>query len=82
MSKEFDSFCVNHEIVRRHTVHNKSQQNDIAEHFNRVLSESIITMLSESQLPLQFWGEALAAFVHVHNRYSTSALPDTTLFEM
>ena len=39
-------------------------------------------MLSESHLPLQFWGEALAAFVHVHNRCPTSALPGTTPFEV
>ena len=54
----------------------------MAECFNRVLGESIITMLSESHLPFQFWGEALAAFIHVYNRYPTSALPGTTLFEV
>ena len=82
MSKEFDSFCADHGIVRRHTVRNRPQQNGVAERFNRVLGESITTMLSESHLPLQFWGEALAAFVHVHNRCPTSALPGTTPFEV
>ena len=82
MSKEFDSFYADYEIVRRHTVCNRPQQNGIAERFNRVLGESITTMLSESHLSLQFWGEALAAFIHVHNRCPTSALPGTTPFEV
>ena len=38
-------------------------------------------MLYESGMAPSFWGEALATFVHVHNRISTSALPDTTPHE-
>ncbi len=68
MSKEFDNFCLDHGIVRRHTVRNRPQQNGVAERFNRTLGEGITTMLAESYLPLQFWGEALAALVHTHNR--------------
>ncbi|KAJ3489721.1 hypothetical protein NLI96_g1948 [Meripilus lineatus] len=82
MSKEFDSFCADHGIVRRHTVRNRPQQNGVAERFNRLLNESITTMLAESNLPMQFWGEALATFIHIHNRCSTSSLPNTTPFEM
>ncbi|KAJ3489714.1 hypothetical protein NLI96_g1945 [Meripilus lineatus] len=82
MSKEFDNFCADHGIVRRHTVRNRPQQNDVAERFNRLLNESITTMLAESNLPMQFWGEALATFIHIHNRCSTSSLPNTTPFEM
>ena len=54
----------------------------MAEHFNRVLSESITTMLSESHFPLQFWRKSLTAFVYAHNRYSTFALPSITPFEV
>ena len=39
-------------------------------------------MLSESHLPLVFWGEALAAYVHVWNRLWTSTLKGKTPFEM
>jgi hypothetical protein len=38
-------------------------------------------MLHESGMLLSFWGEALAAFVHVHNRITTSALPESTPHE-
>ena len=57
MPKEFDTFCADHGIVRRHTVRNRPQQNGVAERFNRLLGERITTMLAESHLPLQFWEE-------------------------
>jgi hypothetical protein len=38
-------------------------------------------MLYESGLPLSFWGEALAAFVYVHNKIITSALLNSMLHE-
>ena len=82
MSKKFDNFCADHNIVRRDTMHNRPQQNGVAKHFNRVLGKSITTTLLESHLPLQFWRETLAAFIHVHNRCPTSALPGTTSFEV
>jgi hypothetical protein len=48
---------------------------------NRTLEEGVISMLYESGMAPSFWGEALAAFVHVHNRITTSALPDSTPYE-
>jgi hypothetical protein len=42
------------------------------------MEEGIISMLYESRMAPSFWGEALAAFVHVYNRITTSALPDST----
>ena len=60
---------------------NRPQQNGVAEHFNRVLSESITSMLSEAHLPPQFWGEALSSLVHVLNRTPTSSIPHTTPYE-
>ena len=80
MSKKFDNFCADHNIVRRDTMHNRPQQNGVAKHFNRVLGKSITTTLLESHLPLQFWREVLVIFIYFYNRYSTSALPGTTPF--
>lgn len=82
MSKEFDNFCLDHGIVHRHTVRNRPQQNGVAERFNRTLGKGITTMLAESHLPLQFWGEALAALVHTHNKCSMSSLPNITSYQM
>ncbi|ETW78197.1 hypothetical protein HETIRDRAFT_454217 [Heterobasidion irregulare TC 32-1] len=57
-----DSFCLEHGIARRHTAHNRPQQNGVAERANRTIMEALTTMLSESHLPLVFWGEALATY--------------------
>ena len=78
MSKEFEQFCIEHGIARRHTVRNRPQQNGVAERCNRTLGEGITAMLQDAGLPLSFWGEALASLVHVLNREPTSIAPDTT----
>ena len=44
--------------------------------------ELITSMLSESNLPHQFWAECLSAVVHVWNRCPTSAIQHSTPFEM
>jgi transposase InsO family protein len=79
MSREFEAFCIDHSIQRQHSAQNHPQQNGIAERANRILEEGIISMLYESGMPASFWGEALAAFVHIHNRVFTLALLDRTL---
>ena len=81
MSKEFEQFCIEHGIARRHTVRNRPQQNGVAERFNRTLGEGITTMLQEAGLPPSFWGEALASLVYILNRVPTSLTPDATPFE-
>jgi len=41
----------------------------------------IFANVYESAMPLSFWGEALSSFIHVHNRVTTTALPDSTPYE-
>jgi transposase InsO family protein len=65
MSNAFLHFTTQCGIERQHTVRARPQQNGVAERANRVLSEHLTTMLDESQLPKSFWGECLAALVHV-----------------
>ena len=81
MSNEFNQFYIDHGIERQHTVRNRPQQNGVAERANRTMEEGIIAMLFEAGLPLSFWGEALASFVHVWNRISTSAVIAKTPYE-
>ena len=82
MSKEFDEFCTSEGIERQHTVRNRPQQNGVSERANRTMEEGIVAMLFEAGLPLSFWGEALASFVYVWNRVSTSALTSKTPYEV
>jgi hypothetical protein len=61
-------------IHRRHTSRNRPQQNGVAERANWTMGEDISAMLYEAQLPPSFWGEALAAQIHVWNHLPTSSL--------
>lgn len=49
------------------------QQNEIAECRNRTLLEMTELMLSHTDLPVNFWGEALSIFIHVINRITTKS---------
>ena len=68
MSKAFLDFTTQYGIERQHTVRAHPQQNGVAERANRVLSERLTTMLDEAGLAKAFWGECLAALMHVWNR--------------
>jgi hypothetical protein len=82
MSNAFIKFTNDCGIVRRHTTRNRPQQNGVAERANRTLAEDITSMLNESKLPVQFWGEGLLAQVHVWNCLPTATLPNTTPYEL
>jgi len=82
MSNAFIKFTNECGIVRRHTTRNRPQQNGVAERANRTLAEDITSMLNESKLPVQFWGEGLLAQVHVWNCLPTAVLPNTTPYEL
>jgi hypothetical protein len=49
------------------TVKNWPQQNGVAERANCTLEEHTTSMLEQAGLPDSFRGEAVGAFVHVHN---------------
>lgn len=82
MSNEFLRFTDECGISRQHTVRNRPQQNGVAERANRTLDERITAMLNESGLSKAFWGECLAALVHIWNRCPTSAVEKKTPFEL
>ena len=79
MSNAFLQFTTSCGIERQHTVRARPQQNGVAERANRVLSERLTTMMDESGLPKAFWGEGLAALVHVWNRCPTYSKQSITL---
>ena len=82
MSNAMLKFTTKCGIERQHTVQVCPQQNGVAEHANRVLSEQITAMLAESGLAMAFWGKALATLVHVWNQCPTAALDNATPCEL
>ena len=81
ISKEMDSFLKAAGVQRQHTTRNEPHQNGVAERANRTLGEAITAVMTEAKLPPSFWAYGLAAVVHQHNRFPTSALVKSTPYE-
>ena len=73
-SNAFADHCTKHGLVHQHTAPHTPEQNGVAERVNRTIVEGILSMLTDSGLPLQLWAEALSAFVFVKNRSPHRAL--------
>ncbi|PAV20599.1 hypothetical protein PNOK_0322600 [Pyrrhoderma noxium] len=82
MSKEWEELCTTSGIKRMHTLRAEPHQNGVAECANRTIKEGITTMLNEAGLPSSFWWDAVSTFTHIHNRSPTSALQNSTPYEL
>ena len=82
MSTKFIEFMLDHGITRQYTVRARPQQNGVAERANRTIEEHVIAMLEESRLPPSFLGQAVAAYIHIWNRCSTTSLVSKTPYEL
>ncbi|PAV16585.1 retrotransposon unclassified [Pyrrhoderma noxium] len=82
MSKEWEELCTTSGIKRMHTLRAEPYQNGVAERANRTIKEGITTMLNEAGLPPSFWWDAVSTFTHIHNRSPTSALQNSTPYEL
>src|ERR1700679_3880994 len=82
MSNEFINYMLDHGITRQYTVRARPQQNGVAERANRTIEEDVVAMLAESRLPPSFLGQAVASYVHIWNRCSTTSLASKTPYEL
>ena len=80
MSREFEEFCRESGIQRRHTMRNEPHSNGVAERAIGVISNRATSLLYESRLPPSFWAKAVSVVVHTHNRMPTSSVPHSTPF--
>ena len=76
-SKVFDDFLKERGTQDERTIPYSPQQNGTAERMNRTLMDKVRSMLYHSNLPLHFWGEALATATYLSNRSPTSTLEET-----
>lgn len=80
---EFVQLCGSERIQIVATVPYTPQQNGVSERMNRTLMDKARTMVHESNLPKEFWGEAIYAATYLTNRFATNALQEhKTPFEM
>ena len=73
-STEFKSFCDLHGIKRELTTPYNPLSNGVVEMYNKTLCERVRCMLSTTNLPHEFWGEALKTMVHICNRSPNKSL--------
>lgn len=81
-NEEFEMFCKYQVILRRKTVRNTPQQNDLAERMNRTLLDRVTCMLYSSGLSKHFWGEAIMTACYFVNRTPSSAIDFKTPKEL
>jgi transposase InsO family protein len=77
MIRPLAKFLEEEGIVAQYTMPGTPQQNGVAERRNRTLMDMVRSMISNSQLPLFLWSEALKTTVYVLNRVSSKAIPKT-----
>ena len=64
-------------IVAQYTMPGSPYQNGVAEKRNRTLTDMVRSMLSNSNIPLFLWSEALKTAVYILNRVPTKAVSKT-----
>ena len=77
-SLEFNAFYKTNGISRQLTAAYTPQQNGVAERKNRTIMNMVRSMLSEKQVPKNFWPEAVNWTTHVLNRSPTLAVKGVT----
>lgn len=77
-SKEFEEYCSSNGIKRQLTAAYTPQQNGVAERKNRTVLNMVRCMLSEKNLPKEFWPDAVKWSVYEQNRSPTAALKEVT----
>jgi len=73
----FAQFLEEEGIVAQYTMSGTPKQNGVAERRNRTLMNLVRSMLSNSELPLFLWSEALKIVVYVLNRVPSKVVPKT-----
>ena len=77
-STEFKEFCKEHGIKRQLTTVYTPQQNGVAERKNRMIMNMVRAVLSEKEVPKNFWPDAVQWANHVLNRSPTTIVKDMT----
>ena len=77
LSHEFSSHLKSWRIVPQLTPPETPQRNGVSERRNRTLLDMVRSMMSQSDLPLSFWGYALKIAVFTLNRVPSKSVVKT-----
>ena len=77
LSDQFKRLCYEKGIVRQLTIPGTPQQNGVAEHRNRTLLEMVRSMMTQANLHISFWGDALLTATYVLNHVPSKSVAST-----
>jgi hypothetical protein len=77
LSHEFSSHLKSCRIILQLTPPRTPQRNDVSEQRNRTLLDMVRSMMSQSDLPLSFWGYALETTTFTLNRVPSKSIIKT-----
>ena len=81
-SQKLEAYLKSEGVKHELTIPRTPEQNGVAECLNRILMESITSMLIGGQLSQRFWAEALATAVYIRNRSPTKVIEEVTPHEV
>ena len=80
VSSAFDAACSAEGIVRQFSTPHRQDQNGRSERAWRTLAEAVVTLLTQSGLPIEFWWLAMEAVVFCRNRLVSNPSPFERFF--
>ncbi|GJW92234.1 ribonuclease H-like domain, reverse transcriptase, RNA-dependent DNA polymerase [Tanacetum coccineum] len=80
-SNEFTQYCKENGIARQLTAPYSPQQNAVVERRNRTIMSMTRCMMKATNMPQNFWAEAVRHAIHILNSVPTKALEDITPYE-
>ena len=81
-NSKLDKFCMENGTSHNFFAPRTPQQNGVVERKNRTLVNKARTMIIESNLPQNFWAEAVNTACHVTNRCLIRAVLNKTPYEL
>nr|GFB67251.1 zinc finger, CCHC-type [Tanacetum cinerariifolium] len=80
-SSEFIQYCKENGIARQLTAPYSPQQNGVVERRNRTIMSTTRCMMKATEMPQDFWAEAVRHAIYILNSVPTRALEDITSYE-
>nr|GEV62389.1 zinc finger, CCHC-type [Tanacetum cinerariifolium] len=80
-SNEFKQYCKENGIARQLTAPYSPQQNGLVERRNRTIMSTTRCMMKATNMPQNFWAEAVRHAIYILNSVPTKALADITPYE-
>lgn len=76
-SVEFNEYCQRQGILRELTTPYSSAHNGVAERMNRTLQDITRSLIKQANLPMSYWGEAVAMAAYLHSRLPGKSVSST-----